>query len=173
TVTGEPGVAPAGDQYVTQIQLVTVAGPAAVTVTPATPGPYAVGTAVTFNVTVLDSSGNRTTDSGPITVTLNPGDPNATIVNGQVTNGAGSFTVTFGTPGTYTVTANVGGTVNLAGSVSNVVVTSGGGGGGGGGGGTGNLTGTLIVGSSVGGDPNGKRDDGAGQLRTQLTAFPA
>src|SRR5262249_26714908 len=121
---GQPNPAPAGDQFVTTVSLVVVAGPAGIVITPARPGPYRPGQVVTFNVIVRDSSGNQTNDNGPISVSLNPTDPAATIVPGNVVNGAGSFTVTFGTDGTYTLNVHVAGTANLSGSLSNVVVSS-------------------------------------------------
>ena len=62
---------------------------------------------------------NNPTNPAPATLSLSPGDPAATITPATATfsGGVATFNVTFGTPGSYTLTASTGGLSQLAGPV--------------------------------------------------------
>jgi subtilisin-like proprotein convertase family protein len=79
-----------------------------VSVTPVGSGPFVIGSPVTFTVTVTDANGNVVDVDGPLTV--NPGAADAAVspANPTLTDGRATFSVTYGSPGSYLVTASSG-----------------------------------------------------------------
>jgi hypothetical protein len=172
--TGTVGVkvtvpAPAGGGTLTSNTASITVNPGAATtvvVTPLGSGPFVVGQTITVSVQVLDASGNPVAVSGPLTVS--PGsDPGAVVSpNPQITNGTGTFTVVYSTPGSYGITVTApGGTTGSSAAVSvqavkpKPPVNS-------------TLTGVYAAATGVNGNPTVTIFQANGQPLTTLNPFP-
>ena len=77
------------------------------------PSPVYLGTSNVATVTVEDSGGNPTTYSGPATITTSDGAATFTTPV-TITNGTGTFTVTFNTTGAQSITATINGLTSVS-----------------------------------------------------------
>ncbi len=136
TFTGGVTLVTAGNQTVTATDTTTstitgtsaaiaVTAPAAATHFGVTaPATASVGSAVSFTVTALDASNNPTTGyTGTVHFTSTDG--TATLpANAMLTNGVGTFNVTFQTAGNQTVTATDTTTSSITGTSNTVMVST-------------------------------------------------